>query len=246
VATERLEPDQLDEFPDHLARYAFAMQHVSGKRVLDLGCGVGYGAGLMTPIASSVHGIDISEDAIETARATYPAATFEVADLFSATYPQVDVVTCFEVLEHVKDPEALIDRASRALVPGGTLLASTPNADHWLSGYSGNPFHLKEMSWSELEGVLSPYFSTVTPFYQGYHLRPTDGVVQWSLNALRRQWPDGKFSKKVGRLGRRLRRMHLSGGPMRGELMYPVRAGRLIRSRAFRRVPEIWLAVAEK
>src|SRR4029450_12344424 len=55
---------------EHLHRYAFARQFVSGRRVLDLGCGLGYGAELLAPSAHEVVSLDRDHETIRQARET--------------------------------------------------------------------------------------------------------------------------------------------------------------------------------
>src|SRR5690554_5022393 len=55
----------------HLATYRFAEQYTRGKRVLDYGCGSGYGSAQIAEDATEVVGVDISEEAIAHARANF-------------------------------------------------------------------------------------------------------------------------------------------------------------------------------
>src|SRR5579864_4749519 len=70
---ERLVPDQVDVdlFNEHLARYAFAARLAHGKRVLDAGCGTGYGSAELAHTALAVTGADIAAEAIAFAREHY-------------------------------------------------------------------------------------------------------------------------------------------------------------------------------
>ena len=72
---ERLVPDaQRDQliYAEHLARYFLASQLAAGRRVLDAGCGEGYGTALLAAAgAASVVGVDVDEPTIEHARERY-------------------------------------------------------------------------------------------------------------------------------------------------------------------------------
>src|SRR5512142_1405657 len=70
---ERVIPGQVDAdlLNEHLARYAFAARLARGKRVLDAGCGAGYGSAELAKTAISVLGVDQSADAVEFARENY-------------------------------------------------------------------------------------------------------------------------------------------------------------------------------
>jgi O-antigen biosynthesis protein len=106
----------------HLARYTFALGYVSGRRVLDIGSGAGYGAFIMSFIAESVTGIDISAEAVDFARQRFNAAGLEYLcdDVEGALIDAVnfnfgvDAVTCFECLEHLNNPQGVIDMATSA------------------------------------------------------------------------------------------------------------------------------------
>jgi 2-polyprenyl-3-methyl-5-hydroxy-6-metoxy-1,4-benzoquinol methylase len=146
-------------FPDHLARYSFAMQWAPGHRVLDVCCGVGYGSFVLASAgASAVLGIDIAEEAIGAARTQppLPNLSFAIHDA-CVPYPNAgswDLVTCFEGIEHVPDPKKLVANVHGALQPGGVAIVSSPNSDGYAKGHSGNPFHPSEMKESEFRSLI--------------------------------------------------------------------------------------------
>src|SRR4029450_5539868 len=78
---ERLIPGQVDVdlLNEHVARYSFASRLARGKRVLDAGCGAGYGAAELAREAHSVIGMDLSADAMSFAHENYrlPNLCFE-------------------------------------------------------------------------------------------------------------------------------------------------------------------------
>ena len=99
--------------------------------ILDLGC---HGGTLTNHIAgftkSKVCGVDISENAIKYARGRYPNIEFKVADLNNGIpYPDktFDLVTCFDVLEHVVNPSALLKEIKRVLKNNGSFIIDIPN-----------------------------------------------------------------------------------------------------------------------
>src|SRR5687767_12797168 len=92
----------------HVHRYALAARLCSGLRVLDLGCGVGYGSDLLARGgAASVEGVDVDEAAIAEARRAFDAegVSFTVADaverLRRLESGEVDAIVSFEALEHL-------------------------------------------------------------------------------------------------------------------------------------------------
>src|SRR6266404_1534073 len=87
---ERLIPGQVDVdlLNEHMARYTFAVRLARGKRVLDAGCGAGYGSAELANVAAQVTGIDVAADAVEFARANYVADNlgFEQASVTELPY----------------------------------------------------------------------------------------------------------------------------------------------------------------
>ncbi len=160
---------------EHTARYAFAVPYVAGKRVLDIACGSGYGAGMLREAgASSVDGVDISEETIAFAKRTYgaPHITFTCASVSDALFPDhsFDVITSFETIEHLDDSirEAYLKNLRRWLVPGGLLLLSTPNkvVTSPFTNKPLNQFHILEYRLRDLRAELEPYFSIESVFGQ--------------------------------------------------------------------------------
>src|SRR5690349_12094180 len=117
----------------HLARYAWATALAPGRRVLDAGCGLGYGAAMLADAgAESVAAVDLAAEIIDVARdQTGDRVTFEVADLRSLPFADdaFDLVVCFEVIEHIEEQPAALDELRRVLAPGGVLAISSPNPD---------------------------------------------------------------------------------------------------------------------
>ncbi|MCA3564999.1 MAG: glycosyltransferase [Methylocystis sp.] len=153
-------------YQEHLARYAFAANFARGADVIDVGCGVGYGSQFLAKNgAKSVFALDISEEAIIHASKYYihPAVTFRVASAIAFDYPNsADLVTCFELIEHVQDQESVIRNIHRALRPGGILVISSPRP---LSEIRSQ-FHEKELQFHEFKELLESHFSCVKPFFE--------------------------------------------------------------------------------
>lgn len=117
-------------------RLAYVAQQVplSGKRVLDVGCGAGLLSEALAAAGASVTALDLAPELIEVAQLHLLESGLHVdyrlapiAQLASERPAGFDVVTCMELLEHVPDPETLIGDCARALAPGGRLIISTLN-----------------------------------------------------------------------------------------------------------------------
>ncbi len=154
---------------EHLVRYLFAGQIVSGKAVLDVGCGVGYGAqklGLMG--ASSVTAFDISSDAIDHAIEFYahPAVTYHVNDAENFSLDaKFDVVTCFEMIEHVQHPDRVLKCIAQHLKPDGILVASTPR----FLGEKRTHFHVREFTLDEYMTLMTDVFPDTVVYFENNH-----------------------------------------------------------------------------
>ena len=106
---------------------------LSGKRVLDVGCGGGILADAMARRGADVLGIDLAGKALKVAQLhAIEAATPNVeyreiaAEALAADMPEsFDVVTCMEMLEHVPDPASIVAACGRLLKPGGSAFFST-------------------------------------------------------------------------------------------------------------------------
>ena len=152
---------------EHLVRYWWAAQIAADKRVLDAGCGLGYGTELlMSAGARATIGVDVSEETIEAARAKAgDGVELDVGDIAGLSYEDdsFDLVVCFEVIEHVRDPERALDELARVLAPGGVLALSSPNRNEYPDG---NPHHIREYTPEEFEASLRDRFAHVTVFRQ--------------------------------------------------------------------------------
>jgi 2-polyprenyl-3-methyl-5-hydroxy-6-metoxy-1,4-benzoquinol methylase len=156
---------------EHLSRYDLASRLAAGARVLDFGCGSGYGSARLARVAASVVGIDIAERALDWARSFHhaPNLTFERrSDLGRGLAAgSFDLVTCFEMIEHVDGElqRETVRSLARLLAPGGTALISTPNPS-FTATYGSNPYHLHELSGDELGELLRSAFRQVTVLRQ--------------------------------------------------------------------------------
>jgi O-antigen biosynthesis protein len=147
---------------EHWHRYAYAAQFASGKNVLDLASGEGYGSATLAAAAGQVVALDIAENAVKHARMKYrsPNLHFIVGSIMEMPLrnSRFDVIVCFEAIEHIADPEALLIGVKRLLKPGGLFLVSTPNKPEYKKTEPSNPFHVKELDFEEFQAMLSRHF----------------------------------------------------------------------------------------
>jgi len=97
-------------------------------RLLDVGCGAGYFLDAARAAGWQVAGVELSEAAAAAARSDLGLDVFTGA-LVEAGFPtnDFDLITMFEVLEHMRDPGAALSEAFRLLRPGGLLAVEVPN-----------------------------------------------------------------------------------------------------------------------
>ena len=109
---------------------------LSGKAVLDVGCGGGILSESMAGLGAQVTGIDLGDKALQVAklhllesgkRVDYRKIAVE--DLAVETPGCYDVVTCMEMLEHVPDPASTVRACAQLVKPGGHVFFSTLNSN---------------------------------------------------------------------------------------------------------------------
>jgi 2-polyprenyl-6-hydroxyphenyl methylase / 3-demethylubiquinone-9 3-methyltransferase len=107
---------------------------LTGKRIVDVGCGGGILAEAMAQRGGIVTGIDLSEKALGVARLHQLESGVDVdyrlvaAEALAQASPATfDVVTCLELLEHVPDPASTVAACAHLARPGGLVVFSTIN-----------------------------------------------------------------------------------------------------------------------
>ncbi len=133
----------------------------SGTRCLDYGCGDGtrYGKTLLEKGVQYL-GFDISENAVKQAQGLgLDVKLLAPEGKTSLDDSTADVAICFEVLEHLQEPQNALAEIYRCLKPGGHALISVPNAAFWtqrieflLTGFwcpGGSPFTARKAPWCD-------------------------------------------------------------------------------------------------
>ena len=178
---ERLVPGKVERalWNEHFARYAFAGRYAQGRRVLDLGCGTGYGAAeLARSGARSVIGVDFAADAVQHARGHYQDAAFVQGSATALPFAAAafELIVSFEVIEHLTDWPEMLAEARRVLAPDGLFVVSTPNRIVYAQtrGRVGpNPYHHHEFEYDEFQQALEQHFRSVDVWLED----PTEGVA---------------------------------------------------------------------
>lgn len=148
----------------HIATYEYARNFVKNKKVLDYGCGSGYGTHMLSENTESIIGADISDEAIEYAKKEYSASNLRFMTISELENEKFDVITSFQVIEHVPNDREYTAHLKKMLNPGGILIISTPDKKHRLFRYIQQPwniFHLKEYTPESLQKMLLKHFKKV-------------------------------------------------------------------------------------
>lgn len=146
-------------------RYRLAALSAVNKRVLDIGCGLGWGAEYLAKRkAKQVVGIDRSLAAINYAKNNFKLKNLsfqrlDVKDL-GKLKTKFDLVLIFELLEHLpeKSLDCFLKNIHDLLRPTGRLMISTPNK---LATRFLNPYHTQEFTPAELVSLVEKYFTNI-------------------------------------------------------------------------------------
>jgi SAM-dependent methyltransferase len=158
----------------HIERYVWACKVCTGMRVLDFGCGVGYGSEMLARSDNAVLAIDASVTAISMCIDRYWNIGIHHDRLSFINTPSIpgwwtgDACVAFEVLEHLDDPQAFIDT-----VPARHLIVSVP-----VRAEDNNPHHKHHFTSWDLRAMLLKRFMLRSCWRQvePYHWEPSIAV----------------------------------------------------------------------
>jgi SAM-dependent methyltransferase len=165
---ERTLPDVPAEnywFQRHVAVYAWIAERCRGLDVVDMACGEGYGSDVLARRARQVTGVDANPEAHEHARLKYerPGVRF-VHDLVDRHAEPCDALVFLQTIEHMEEPQAVLDHFRSLLRSGGTAYVSTPNVLTLAppgAPKSDNPWHLREYRAEEFRALCERSFEHV-------------------------------------------------------------------------------------
>ncbi len=182
-------------------------------KLLDIGCYTGTFMEVSAHAGWEAHGVELSSWAAKIARESGPGPVYEgVLSHIPLPENSFDVVTLWDVIEHLQQPTAILDRIAKVLKSGGILALSTYVIDSWPAQILGRhyPFfmdmHLVHFSRKTLRRMLAEHGYTIlsiTPHQRilrvQYFLEQLENmlpfghsVVQWLA---KQQWIKDKFIK---------------------------------------------------
>jgi O-antigen biosynthesis protein len=152
-------------------------------RVLDVGCSTGYLAERLQERGSTVIGLEMDERAAELARRFCEAVY--VGDIETMELPfepgSFDAIVCGDLIEHLRDPQAVLSRLRPLLKPGGRLVLSTPNIANWAMRVGLLFGRFRYTEWGILDRTHTHLFTrkTLTECLEaaGYHVEVFDYTV---------------------------------------------------------------------
>ncbi len=124
-----------DLFVAHLSIYNFFARYVQGKRILDAGCGAGYGSAKLADAGSEhVLGVDIDPNNIRYAKKHYRRSMLEFrvedCEKMEPVEEGYDLIVSSNMMEHLRAPERFLELSKRSLSPGGRLILVIPAITH--------------------------------------------------------------------------------------------------------------------
>ncbi|HEU5460207.1 MAG TPA: class I SAM-dependent methyltransferase [Pyrinomonadaceae bacterium] len=185
--------DSTENDPRYVQFYRYleqlAAQHVSGRTILDIGCGEGV---FLSSISDewSKHGLEPSESGADLARRRNLDVARATLDTAPKQY-QVDLISALDVIEHVIDPHHFVESFKRHLRPGGVVLLLTGDADSYAARVAGSQWsylrwcgHISVFSQSGLRKLLQSHGFEVLSWKRCEHPSSPGAKAWWRVHLL--------------------------------------------------------------
>ncbi len=155
---------------------------VGSGRWLDVGCSAGFVVRAAADHGFDAHGVEVESAAVEYGRDALKLKNLRCGFLEDQGYPDsfFDVISLYDVIEHVPDLNHLVTELDRILAPGGVIEIRTPNVDHWQT-----PRDLS--TWKEVKPSEHLYyfsFTTLKTLFEnhGLSVRHKRAMLKPALN----------------------------------------------------------------
>jgi SAM-dependent methyltransferase len=173
--------------PLYLKTFTRRLEFVLGERprsgdALDVGCAAGFCMEAMRGLGFEPHGVEVSEPIASHARERFGFGTIHVGRLEEAPFAEntFELITMWDVVEHVVDPGSLLSKARELLTPDGLLVVETQNIDSPFARALGRRwhhykhaehiYHFTPGSLRRLVGAAGFTVDSVTPRYGGKYV----------------------------------------------------------------------------
>ena len=202
-------PMKIRHFQDRLAELG---RDIEPGRLLDVGCSCGYFMEVAAARGFDVHGVEFTPGAIAAASPEIRSRIFEgVLETMPDSGP-FDVVSAFDLIEHVPDPRGFLRRCRGLLKPGGAIMISTPDTGHVLRFLMRSRWpmlqpmqHLFLFSRQAMERALAAEgfenirvetaYKTLSIEYLINQIKPLNPLLSQALDTLARAVPASVLSK---------------------------------------------------
>ena len=140
-----------------MARYIWASEHITGKKVVDGACGLGYGCQLLNDQGRELVGVDSSEEVLEYARNHYPVAKYVKSMIEDFDFKGFSSFVFLETIEHLREPKKFMEK----MVVPELVISTTITPEKHL-----NPYHLHDINTFELMGLVETNYTIEDGFLQ--------------------------------------------------------------------------------
>jgi len=200
------------------------VEYIPGGRILDVGCGNGLNVWLYQQAGWEAVGVEPADSAASIARSMGLRVYTGTLDQVRFSSSSLDVVTMYQVLEHVPNPRMVLDECRRILRPGGRLLISVANIECYDLHLFGStwfplevPRHLCHFSVQTLSRLLQESGFRVS------HVNPQYLLFRATLNDFRKLYAYLRAQVSAGYLSRREASGKLVVVGIQGFLVKPLR-----------------------
>jgi len=194
----------LNNYLNHYKFYRFVGQFVNNKKVVDVGCGSGYGSKILKECGSiSYDGFDISKSSIKYAKSHFiDYGTFgisSITDISQVADSSYDITINSEVMEHIKEynmEQRAIDELKRITKNKGLIIIGTPNSellnDHGFSYDEINGLFFKNfLHYCIFENAFIPFGENKKAWTKRLEEKNTGVIISELINIEESCIPDG-------------------------------------------------------
>jgi ubiquinone/menaquinone biosynthesis C-methylase UbiE len=180
------------QYAIQLSGYQWAADYcgnMEGRRILDVACGEGFGAGLLAEKGADVYAADLNVKTLASARFRFPERTiaFLAMDGTSLAFASgtFDIVFSQDTIEHIHNDRGFLSEIHRVLKSDGYLFLITPRSPVFTE-HPANPYHVREYDEKTLGELLLCHFKDIRWF--GRRRTPALDEMETAMNRVR--WID--------------------------------------------------------
>lgn len=161
------DPEMILIYLTHLKSYEMILDDIRDKKILDFGCGEGYGVNILSQAAADITAVDTSREAIDAAQEKHCGDNLRFVPIVSTQdilhrfeKGSFDAIVSFQVIEHVDDVDEYLLAIKALLRSGGKFYCTTPNRSVRLLPFQNpwNKFHIREYNLKDLDRTFRKHF----------------------------------------------------------------------------------------